>query len=122
MVPWLPGVTKFDVPGEYDSISKAKWLQWEDAANLDWVPKVLGGASAINAGLFFIPRSEAFDRYFPVGWHWKDVEEYFEKLFEKGVVDEAFPSADHKPYAQEGWEVLSQAFKKDSRWTCVPTE
>jgi len=115
-------MSQIDVPGEYDTLVKYEQLQWEDTKDLDWVPKVLGGASAVNAGLYFIPRSEDFDNYFPSGWHWIDVKPYFDKLFENGVVDVAFPSANGKPYAQEGWNVLSKALAENSDWYCVPTE
>lgn len=42
-------------------------------------PHILGGASTINGGLWFVPPAEDLDRDWPSGWKAADVMPYYDR-------------------------------------------
>lgn len=81
---WLQNsnVTRFDVPGLYNLI----WSDNEGIKCKDVVPMagcVLGGGTAINAGLFFKPDPEDWNVNYPAGWKAQDLAAATERTFAK---------------------------------------
>jgi cellobiose dehydrogenase (acceptor) len=63
----------------------------------------IGGASAVNAGLYFQPPASDWDDYHPEGWHSADMQEALERLIERQPSVEYY-SADGEFYLQSGYE------------------
>lgn len=78
---------------------------------------ILGGGTAVNAGLFFKPPSRDFDYNFPAGWKAADMTPYVNKVFAR-IPSTDTPSTDGKRYLQEGHNVLAAGLKK-SGWQQV---
>lgn len=77
-----------DVPGLYKSIFADQGnLTCKDHAG-PFGGCTIGGSSAINAGLFFLPPASDFDNGFPEGWKYKDVASAVDR------VNERVPSSD----------------------------
>jgi cellobiose dehydrogenase (acceptor) len=68
---------------------------------------VLGGCTAINAGLFFQPPASDFDTYFPKDWKSADVADAIAKVRAKQPFTDN-PSQDGKRYLQSGYEVAKE--------------
>lgn len=81
---WLVGtnLTRFDVPGLDNEI-------WEDSAGIacdDYSVMagcVLGGGTAVNAGLWWRANPEDFDYNFPAGWKYNDVAPAVARVFDR---------------------------------------
>ena len=72
---WLEGtnLTRFDVPGLDNEI----WADSEGIACTDYSVMagcVLGGGTAVNAGLWWRANPDDFDYNFPEGWKASDME------------------------------------------------
>lgn len=81
---WLQNtnLTRFDVPGLYNLI----WSDNEGIKCKDVVPMagcILGGGTAINAGLFFKPDPEDWNVNYPAGWKSQDMAAATERAFSK---------------------------------------
>jgi choline dehydrogenase-like flavoprotein len=130
LVPWPVanpnGLTIFDVPGEYSQIA---FMPLGAPYKLTEVPFTfqgigLGGNSMFNGMLFQTNPPEIFDRRWPVGWHWQQMNPYFERVRGRVPVTNT-PSTDgvaqntgpamiaHPLYAAAGFVEgdTSQAFK-----------
>ncbi|KAI0127328.1 cellobiose dehydrogenase [Xylariales sp. AK1849] len=115
---WLENsnLTRFDVPGLYNVI-------WDDNVGIkcpDIVPMagcVVGGGSAINAGLWFKPNSRDWDTNFPVGWHAEDLEPATERAFSRMPWTD-HPSTDGILYNPQGYNLISHALA-DIGWENV---
>ncbi|EAQ84608.1 hypothetical protein CHGG_08622 [Chaetomium globosum CBS 148.51] len=115
---WLEGtdLTRFDVPGLCNQI-------WVDSAGIACTDTdqmagcVLGGGTAVNAGLWWKPNHLDWDENFPNGWHSSDVSAATERVFSR-IPGTWHPSVDGELYRQEGFEVLSGGLA-ESGWTSV---
>lgn len=115
---WLEGtnLTRFDVPGLCNQI-------WADSSGIDCPDTdqmdgcILGGGTAINAGLWWRPNPEDWDFNFPDGWKAKDMAEYEKKVFGR-IPGTLRPSMDGKLYRDEGYEVVSNGLA-DAGWESV---
>jgi cellobiose dehydrogenase (acceptor) len=118
--PWLPpdrtDLTIFDVPGEYSQIAFMPFGQPYQLTETKFTYQGigLGGNSMFNGMLFQTNPPEVFDASWPGGWHWTDVEPYFERVRQRVPVTNT-PSTDsiaqntgpaqiaHPLYAGQGW-------------------
>ncbi|KAK4448586.1 cellobiose dehydrogenase [Podospora aff. communis PSN243] len=115
---WLQGtdLTRFDVPGLCNQI-------WVDSAGIACTDMdqmagcVLGGGTAVNAGLWFKPYALDWDYLFPTGWKYNDVRAAINRVFSRIPGSDA-PSTDGRRYYQEGFNVLSTGLK-NAGWTQV---
>ncbi|KAL2258798.1 hypothetical protein VTK26DRAFT_7745 [Humicola hyalothermophila] len=112
---WLEGteLTRFDVPGLCNQI-------WVDSAGIACTDTdqmagcVLGGGTAVNAGLWWKPISKDWDENFPDGWKSDDLAAATERVFDR-IPGTWHPSMDGRLYRQEGYEVLSSGLAQ-SGW------
>lgn len=115
---WLEGtdLTRFDVPGLCNQI-------WVDSAGIACTDTdqmagcVLGGGTAVNAGLWWKPHEKDWDYNFPDGWKAKDLVDATKRVFDR-IPGTWHPSQDGKLYRQEGFDVLSSGLAK-SGWKSV---
>ncbi|KAM7188670.1 cellobiose dehydrogenase [Naviculisporaceae sp. PSN 640] len=115
---WLVGtnLTRFDVPGLCNQI----WVDSRGIACTDtdqMAGCVLGGGTAINAGLWFKPYNLDWDYLFPRGWKASDVAGAISRVFSRIPGTDA-PSKDGKRYLQEGFNALAGGLKS-SGWQQV---
>jgi cellobiose dehydrogenase (acceptor) len=118
--PWLPpersDLTMFDVPGEYSQIPFTPFgTPYQLTETLFTFQGIgLGGNSSFNGMLFQTNPPAVFDRSWPVGWHWDDMQPYFDRVRENvpvtntpstdGVAQNTGPaSIVHPLYAANGW-------------------
>ncbi|KAI3337680.1 fungal cellulose binding domain-containing protein [Ustulina deusta] len=115
---WTEGtnLTRFDVPGLCNEI-------WEDSAGISCTDTdqmagcVLGGGTAINAGLWWKPNSLDWDYNFPTGWKSSDMAGATSRVFSRIPGTDA-PSKDGKRYLQQGFDVISGGLASGG-WTSV---
>ncbi|KAI0106155.1 fungal cellulose binding domain-containing protein [Nemania sp. FL0031] len=115
---WTKGtnLTRFDVPGLCNEI-------WEDSAGISCTDTdqmagcVLGGGTAINAGLWWKPYSLDWDYNFPTGWKSTDMAAATSRVFSR-IPGTDTPSKDGKLYLQQGFNVISGGLAA-SGWTSV---
>ncbi|KAK8114146.1 fungal cellulose binding domain-containing protein [Apiospora kogelbergensis] len=115
---WLEGtnLTRFDVPGLCNQI-------WVDSAGVACTDTdqmsgcVLGGGTAVNAGLWWKPNPLDWDKEWPKGWHSKDLAAAERRTFER-IPGTNNPSEDGVLYMRQGFDILSDGFKK-AGWTNV---
>ncbi|EAU29442.1 hypothetical protein ATEG_09993 [Aspergillus terreus NIH2624] len=106
---WLDGtnLTRFDVPGLCNQI-------WHDSTGIacDGVDQmagcVLGGGTAVNAGLWWRPYPLDWDVNFPSGWQSGDMLAATNRVFSR-IPGTITPSTDSRLYLQQGANVLSNA-------------
>lgn len=104
---WLDGtnLTRFDVPGLCNQI-------WHDSLGIacrdtdQMAGCVLGGGTAINAGLWWKPNPEDWDYNFPTGWKASDMEAPAERVFSR-IPGTTTPSTDGELYMDQGYNVLA---------------
>ncbi|KAF2803640.1 FAD/NAD(P)-binding domain-containing protein [Mytilinidion resinicola] len=111
---WLEGsnLTRFDVPALYQYI----WANPTEAAGAnvlcsDYVATascVLGGGTAINAGLWWKPGSGDWDTIIPAGWKSAKMRAPTEEVFARLPGTER-PSSDGGLYLQKGADILKKA-------------
>ncbi|PNS17843.1 Cellobiose dehydrogenase [Sphaceloma murrayae] len=105
---WLvgTGLTRFDVPGLCNQI-------WRDSAGIACTDSpsmagcVLGGGTAINAGLWWRPTPADFDQ-FPPGWRSQEVNQAIYRVFQK-IPGTYLPSKDGKSYLRQGFNSIASA-------------
>ncbi|KAG0643000.1 hypothetical protein HOY80DRAFT_1134116 [Tuber brumale] len=105
---WLSGknLTRFDVPGLSNQI-------WVDSVGIrcDDIDQMagclLGGGTAVNAGLFFKPQSIDWDYNFPTGWKASDMASVTDKVFTR-IPSTDIPSTDGIRYLQEPYDVVTK--------------
>ncbi|KAJ0120126.1 cellobiose dehydrogenase [Diaporthe amygdali] len=115
---WLngTGLTRFDVPGLCNQI----WVDSTGIACSDtdqMAGCVLGGGTAVNAGLWWKPNPADWNENFPAGWHASDVAEATERAF-KRIPGTWQPSMDGQLYLHQGYDVLTSGLKS-SGWEYV---
>ncbi|CAK1366329.1 unnamed protein product [Cercospora beticola] len=106
---WLEGqeLTRFDVPGLDNQI-------WVDSAGIACTDVsvmagcVLGGGTAVNAGLWWKPNPADFDFNFPDGWKSRDMQGAIDRTFQRIPFTDV-PSQDGKIYQGEGYDVVAGA-------------
>jgi cellobiose dehydrogenase (acceptor) len=106
---WLQGtnLTRFDVPGLDNQI-------WADSAGIACTDVavmsgcVLGGGTAVNAGLWWKPNPADFDYNFPQGWKGQDLQAAVGRAFAR-VPFTDHPSTDGRIYQPEGYDVITGA-------------
>ncbi|KAF5572589.1 cellobiose dehydrogenase [Fusarium pseudoanthophilum] len=109
---WLGGtnLTRFDVPGLCNEI-------WADSSGIacpdtdQMAGCVLGGGTAINAGLWWRPNPQDWDFNFPDGWKAKDMATYEQRVFGR-IPGTRYPSMDGKLYLDQGFKVVAGALNK----------
>ncbi|RMX83900.1 hypothetical protein D0869_04962 [Hortaea werneckii] len=106
---WLVGsnLTRFDVPGLDNEI----WKDSEGIACEDYSVMagcVLGGGTAVNAGLWWKANPEDFDYNFPEGWKSSDMQSAVDRTFER-IPFTDHPSMDGIIYKPQGYNVVSGA-------------
>ncbi|KAM0493580.1 hypothetical protein ACHAP8_009218 [Fusarium lateritium] len=109
---WLQGtnLTRFDVPGLCNQL-------WVDSAGIacpdtdQMAGCVLGGGTAVNAGLWWRPTPEDWDYNFPDGWKAKDMAKYEQRVFSR-IPGTSVPSMDGKLYLDQGFKVVAGALGK----------
>ncbi|KAL2206933.1 hypothetical protein CC79DRAFT_1343148 [Sarocladium strictum] len=108
---WLEGtnLTRFDVPGLCNQI----WVDSNGIACPDtdqMAGCVLGGGTAVNAGLWWRPNPVDWDFNFPDGWKAKDMLKYEEKVFGR-IPGNYFTSVDGVRYRPEGFQVVANGLE-----------
>ena len=104
---WLDGtnLTRFDVPGLCNEI-------WVDSAGIAcpdidvMAGCVLGGGTAINAGLWWKPNPIDWDYVFPPGWQSSDMVAATNRVFDL-IPGTTTPSTDGQLYYQQGFNIIS---------------
>lgn len=115
---WLDdtNLTRFDVPGLCNEI-------WVDSAGIackdtdQMAGCVLGGGTAVNAGLWWRPNPEDWDYNFPKGWQSSDMEEATDRVFSR-IPGTYTPSLDGEIYMTQGFDVIAGGLE-ESGWTSV---
>ncbi|KAJ9137225.1 Fungal cellulose binding domain-containing protein [Pleurostoma richardsiae] len=108
---WLDGtnLTRFDVPGLCNQI-------WVDAGGIACTDTdqmagcVLGGGTAVNAGLWWKPYTLDWDYNFPAGWKSCDVAAATSRVFSR-IPGTDHPSLDGKLYLQQGFDVIASGLR-----------
>ncbi|ROW04606.1 hypothetical protein VPNG_07433 [Cytospora leucostoma] len=104
---WLVGtnLTRFDVPGLCNEI-------WVDSAGIacsdtdQMAGCVLGGGTAVNAGLWWKPNTVDWDYNFPAGWQSTDMAAATSRVFSR-IPGTDHPSLDGQLYLQQGFDVIT---------------
>ncbi|CAI4215006.1 unnamed protein product [Parascedosporium putredinis] len=117
---WLEGedLTRFDVPGLCNQI-------WHDSTGIvcsdmdQFAGCILGGGTAINAGLWWKPHPLDWDDNFPEGWKASDVESATNRVFTR-IPGTTHPSMDGYLYQDEGFNVLADGLA-NSGWERLDT-
>lgn len=97
--------TRYDVPGLCNEIwANSTGISCPDYDNMAGC--VLGGGTAINAGLFWKPNRRDFDYNFPAGWQGNDIQSAITKVFNKIPGTQA-SSQDGKYYLDELYNTVA---------------
>ncbi|KAJ0109222.1 cellobiose dehydrogenase [Diaporthe amygdali] len=115
---WLSStnLTRFDVPGLCNEI-------WVDSAGIacsdtdQMAGCILGGGTAINAGLWWKPNTIDWDYNFPTGWKSTDMTAATNRVFSR-IPGTDHPSMDGQLYLQQGFDVISSGLKS-AGWASV---
>ncbi|KAK0264834.1 hypothetical protein B0A54_07625 [Friedmanniomyces endolithicus] len=106
---WLDGtnLTRFDVPGLDNEIwANSTGIACEDYSVMAGC--VLGGGTAINAGLWWRANPADFDYNFPAGWKSADMQPAIARVFNRIPFTER-PSTDGILYKPEGYNIVGGA-------------
>ncbi|KAK1750876.1 cellobiose dehydrogenase [Echria macrotheca] len=119
---WLrnTNLTRFDVPGLCNQI----WVDSSGIACTDtdqMAGCVLGGGTAVNAGLWWKPPKADWDYNFPTGWKSTDMATATNNVFTR-IPGTWHPSTDGKLYRQEGFNVLAGGLNKTGWTYVIPNE
>lgn len=106
---WLVGtnLSRFDVPGLDNEI----WVDSDGIACTDvgvMAGCVLGGGTAVNAGLWWRANPEDFDYNFPEGWKSSDMQSAIDRTFERIPFTQT-PSMDGIIYKPQGYDIVAGA-------------
>ncbi|QKX62083.1 uncharacterized protein TRUGW13939_09239, partial [Talaromyces rugulosus] len=115
---WLDGtnLTRFDVPGLCNQI-------WHDSDGIACTDTdqmegcVLGGGTAVNAGLWWKPYSLDWDYNFPTGWQSADMQSATDRVFSR-IPGTDHPSTDGQLYLQQGFDIISSGLAA-SGWQSI---
>lgn len=119
---WLTNtsLTRFDVPGLCNQV-------WADPTGVvctdvdQMAGCVLGGGTAVNAGLWWKPHPADWDVNFPEGWRSKDVAAATERVFSRipGTIQ---PSMDKKWYLPQGYDMLAGSLEAAGWEYVIPND
>ncbi|CZT21382.1 related to cellobiose dehydrogenase [Ramularia collo-cygni] len=106
---WLVGtnLTRFDI----NALNNEVWRDSEGIACSDVATMagcVLGGGTAVNAGLWWKPNPEDFDYNFPEGWKAADMEGAIDRTFSRIPFTQT-PSMDGRIYQGQGYDIIGGA-------------
>ncbi|KAL1907886.1 hypothetical protein Sste5344_006309 [Sporothrix stenoceras] len=115
---WLnnTNLTRFDVPGLCNQI----WVDSVGVACTDTEQMegcVLGGGTAVNAGLWWRANPLDWDYNFPDGWRSKDMVDATNRVFQR-IPGTIAPSMDGKVYMHQGFDVIAGGLNS-SGWNYV---
>jgi cellobiose dehydrogenase (acceptor) len=108
---WLDptGLTRFDVPGLCNEIwADPSGIKCEDTDQMAGC--ILGGGTAINAGLWWRPKDADWDYNFPTGWKATDMAGPARKVFGR-IPGTRVPSQDGKRYLPGGRDGIANGLK-----------
>lgn len=119
---WLQdtSLTRFDVPGLCNQI-------WADPVGVictdvdQMAGCMLGGGTAVNAGLWWKPHPDDWDVNFPEGWKSEDVADATERVFSR-IPGTITPSTDGKRYLPEGFDMLGGSLEAAGWDYLVPND
>ncbi|OTA96404.1 cellobiose dehydrogenase protein [Hypoxylon sp. CO27-5] len=116
---WLEktDLTRFDVPGLCNQI----WVDSNGVACLDtdqMAGCVLGGGTAVNAGLWWKANPKDWDENFPAGWHNTDLLQATDRTFRR-IPGTTRPSTDGELYMHQGFDVIANGLSK-AGWQNIP--
>ncbi|KAK3303946.1 cellobiose dehydrogenase [Chaetomium strumarium] len=119
---WLneTSLTRFDVPGLCNQI-------WADptgciCTDVDQMAGcMLGGGTAVNAGLWWKPHPADWDTNFPDGWRSNDVAAATDRVFSR-IPGTITPSMDGRRYLEEGFNMLDRNLKAVGWEHLVPND
>ncbi|KAI1402017.1 hypothetical protein F4819DRAFT_496243 [Hypoxylon fuscum] len=116
---WLEktDLTRFDVPGLCNQI----WVDSDGVACLDtdqMAGCVLGGGTAVNAGLWWRANPKDWDENFPAGWKNSDLKTATDRAFQR-IPGTTRPSQDGELYMHQGFDVISSGLEK-AGWKNIP--
>jgi cellobiose dehydrogenase (acceptor) len=119
---WLANtsLTRFDVPGLCNQI----WADPTGAVCTDvdqMAGCMLGGGTAVNAGLWWKPHPADWDVNFPEGWRSKDVSAATERVFSR-IPGTIAPSMDGKRYLSQGFDMLGNSLKAAGWEYLIPND
>ncbi|TVY84745.1 Cellobiose dehydrogenase [Lachnellula suecica] len=116
---WLDGtnLTWFDVPGECNRIWNGGSAGVSCTDTDQMAGCVLGGGTAVNAGLWWNANPTDWDVLFPTGWKSTDMAPATKRVFQR-IPGTDHPSLDGKLYLQSGFDVLQQGLA-NAKWTNV---
>ncbi|KAG7285606.1 hypothetical protein NEMBOFW57_010235 [Staphylotrichum longicolle] len=119
---WLTStnLTRFDVPGLCNQI----WADPTGAVCTDvdqMAGCMLGGGTAVNAGLWWKPHPADWDVNFPEGWRSKDVSAATERVFSR-IPGTIAPSMDGKRYLSQGFDMLNTNLKAAGWEYIIPND
>ncbi|TVY18546.1 Cellobiose dehydrogenase [Lachnellula arida] len=116
---WLDGynLTWFDVPGECNRI----WNGGSDGVACTDTDQmagcILGGGTAVNAGLWWKPNPADWDVNFPTGWQSSDMSAATQRVFSR-LPGTDHPSMDGELYLQSGFNTIRTGLA-NANWTSV---
>ena len=116
---WLDGynLTWFDIPGECNRIWNGGSVGVACTDTDQMAGCVLGGGTAVNAGLWWKPNPSDWDVNFPVGWKTADMVNATNRVFSR-IPGTDHSSMDGKRYLQDGFNVVMTGLKM-ANWTQV---
>ena len=103
---WLAGtsLTRFDVPGLDNEIwHDSNGIACRDVGVMSGC--ILGGGTAINAGLWWHPPDQDFNTLFPTGWKASDMAPAISRVFSR-IPGTYIPSQDGIDYNPSGYNVM----------------
>ncbi|RYP90177.1 hypothetical protein DL770_003713 [Monosporascus sp. CRB-9-2] len=112
--------TRFDVPG----LCNQSWVDPVGVSCTDvdqMAGCVLGGGTAVNAGLWWKPHPADWDINFPAGWQSKDMANFTERVFSR-IPGTTMPSMDGKRYLSQGVDMLGGSLGKAGWKFIVPKD
>ncbi|KAH8672005.1 putative cellobiose dehydrogenase [Tricladium varicosporioides] len=116
---WLDGqnLTWFDIPGECNRIWNGGSVGVACTDTDQMAGCVLGGGTAVNAGLWWKPVPSDWDENFPAGWKAKDMAPATKRVFSR------IPGTDHSSmdgvkYLMSGFDVITGGLAK-ANWSSV---
>lgn len=114
---WLNGynLTWFDVPGECNRIWNGGSAGVACTDTDQMAGCILGGGTAVNAGLWWKPNPADWDYNFPTGWKSTDMATATTNVFSR-IPGTDHPSLDGQLYIQSGFDIVRQGLAK-AGWT-----
>ncbi|KAG9229698.1 putative cellobiose dehydrogenase [Amylocarpus encephaloides] len=106
---WLDGqnLTWFDIPGECNRIWNGGTAGVTCTDTDQMAGCILGGGTAVNAGLWWKPNPDDWNINFPEGWKSTDMVGATERVFSR-IPGTDHPSMDGQRYLQSGFDVVTE--------------